>query len=145
MAVPWLVVGQLVLGNLDKIIGVVKPAFTRRKVEAPAAQTDLLNQQIAELQAASTNNAEQIGQLAAQLKEVVATISQSAIEAAAQRAATRRLSLVALVVGLIALVVAGTAHAEVTRHGGTNEALPGRQYVHVVSETDSPVQQTWIK
>ena len=145
MAVPWLVVGQLVLGNLDKIMGVVKPAFTRRKVEAPSAQTDLINQQIAELQAASTSNAEQIGQLAAQLKEVVATISQTAIEAAAQRAATRRLSWAALVVGIIALVVAGTAHAEITRHGGTNDAVPDRKYVHVVSETDSPVQQTWIK
>ena len=28
MAMPWLAVGQLVLANLDTIIGVVKPAFT---------------------------------------------------------------------------------------------------------------------
>ena len=34
MPVPWLVVGKLVLANLDTIIGVVKPAFTRKKVEA---------------------------------------------------------------------------------------------------------------
>ena len=146
MAVPWLAVGQLVLGNLDKIIGVVKPAFTRRKVEALPTQTDLLNQQIAELQAASSNNAEQIAQLAAQLKEVVATISQSALEAAAQRRAARRLSYAALAVAVVALVVgAATAHAEITRHAGSNDALPDRQYVHVVSEADSPVQQTWIK
>src|SRR5688572_9360667 len=38
-----------------------------------------------------------------------------------------------------------TAQAEVTRHGGSNEALPDQKYVHVVSETDSPVMQTWIK
>ncbi len=38
-----------------------------------------------------------------------------------------------------------TAHAEVTRHGGSNEALPDKKYVHVVSEADSPVMQTWIK
>jgi len=37
------------------------------------------------------------------------------------------------------------AHAEVTRHAGGNEALPDKKYVHVVSETDSPVMQTWIK
>jgi dienelactone hydrolase len=145
MAVPWLVVGQLVLGNLDKILAVVKPAFTRRRVEAIPTQTDLLNQQIAELQAASSNNAEQIGQLAAQLKEVVATISQSAVEAAAQRAATRRLSLAALVVAVIALVFAGVANAEVTRHAGSPDALPDKKYIHAVSEADSPVQQTWIK
>ena len=60
MAVPWLAVGKLVLANLDTIIGVVKPAFTRKKVEALPSQTDLLNQQISELQAAASGNAEQI-------------------------------------------------------------------------------------
>jgi dienelactone hydrolase len=145
MAVPWLVVGQLVLGNLDKIIGVVKPAFTRRKADAAPTPSDLLNQQIAELQTASSNNAEQIGLLAAQLKEVVATISQTALEASAHRAVTRRLSYAALAVAVVALLVTGVANAEITRHAGSNDALPDKQYVHVVSEADSPVQQTWIK
>jgi len=35
--------------------------------------------------------------------------------------------------------------AEITRHAGSDAALPDKKYVHVVSETDSPVQQTWIK
>src|SRR5687768_8556692 len=35
--------------------------------------------------------------------------------------------------------------AEISRHGGSNEALPDKKYVHVVSEADSPVMQTWIK
>jgi hypothetical protein len=104
MAVPWLAFGQLVLGNLDKIIGVVKPAFTRRKVDALPSQTDLLNQQIAELQAASTNTAEQLSQLAAQLREVVATMAQSALEAAAQRAAARNLAGAALAISVAALL-----------------------------------------
>jgi len=108
MAVPWLAVGQLVLGNLDNIIRVVKPAFTRRPVDTPATQTDLLNQQIAELQTASSNNAEQIGQLATQLKEFVATVSQSANEAAAQRTAALRLSRVALAISVVALLAAIT-------------------------------------
>jgi hypothetical protein len=106
MAVPWLVVGQLVLGNLDKIIGVVKPAFTRSRVEALPTQTDLLNQQIAELQAASSSNAEQIRLLAAQLKEFVATVSQSAEEAAAQRAAAVRRSRIAIALSVVAVLVA---------------------------------------
>lgn len=108
MAVPWLVVGNLVLGNLDNILRVVKPAFTRRKVDTPATQTDLLNQQIAELQTASSNNAEQIGQLATQLKEFVASVSQSAEEAAAQRSAALRLSRVAIALSVVAMVVAVT-------------------------------------
>jgi len=37
------------------------------------------------------------------------------------------------------------AYAEITRHAGGDEALPDKKYVHVVSEADSPVQQTWIK
>jgi len=37
------------------------------------------------------------------------------------------------------------AHGEITRHGGGDEALPDRQYVHVVSQAESPVMQTWIK
>jgi CHASE3 domain sensor protein len=109
MAVPWLVVGQLVLNNLDKIIGVVKPAFTRKKVDVASAQFDLLNQQIAELQGAASNNAEQIAQLATQLKDVIAALAQSSTEAAAQRAAARKLSYVALTVSIVALLgVAGS-------------------------------------
>ena len=76
MAVPWLAVGNLVLNNLDKIIGVVKPGFTRKKVEVSSAQFDLINQQIAELQTAASGNAEQISQLATQLKDVVAALAQ---------------------------------------------------------------------
>ncbi|HUQ11288.1 MAG TPA: dienelactone hydrolase family protein [Steroidobacteraceae bacterium] len=42
-------------------------------------------------------------------------------------------------------LVAVTAHAEITRHAGGNEALPDKKYIHVVSEKVSPVTQTWIK
>jgi hypothetical protein len=106
MAVPWLAVGSLVLGNLDKIMGVVKPGFTRKKVEVPSAQFDLLNQQIAELQAAASTNAEQIRDLAAQVKELVAALGQAAIEAAAHRAATRRWSYAALSISIVAILLA---------------------------------------
>jgi len=107
MAVPWLVVGKLVLNNLDTIIGVVRPAFTRRKVEALPTQADLLNQQIAELQAAASSNAEQIKELAAQLKEVVAALEQAATDAAAERAKNRRLSQAAIVASVVAVLLAG--------------------------------------
>jgi hypothetical protein len=106
MALPWLAVGKLVLNNLDTIMGVVKPAFTRKRVEAIATQTDLLNQQIAELQAASTGNSEQIARLAAQLKELVEALAQGATEAAADRAALRKLGYVAMSVSGLAVVIA---------------------------------------
>jgi predicted HAD superfamily Cof-like phosphohydrolase len=106
MPLPWLAVGQLVLGNLDKIIGLVKPAFTRGKVEVAPARADLIDQQIAELQTAAANNAEQIAALATQLKDVVAALEQAGVEAAAQRAATRRLALGAALIALAALIAA---------------------------------------
>lgn len=46
---------------------------------------------------------------------------------------------------VVALTLGGAAHAAITKHGGSDAVLPDQQYVHVVSEADSPVQQTWIK
>jgi hypothetical protein len=112
MPVPWIVVGGMVLSNLDKIMAVVKPAFTRKPIEAPESQADmlnqrnLLNQQIAELQTATLANAEQIRNLAAQLKDVVAALDQYAAAAAAHRIHTRRLSYAALGLSAGALMVA---------------------------------------
>lgn len=102
MPVPWLAVGSLVLGNLDKIMSLVKPSFTRRG-DAAGNQAELLTQQITELQAAAASNAEQIKILAEQLKDVVAALEQAGLAAAADRAATRRLAAIALVVGLAGL------------------------------------------
>ncbi len=108
MAVPWLVVGQLVLSNLDKIIAVVKPGFTRKRADAPspagATPSDLLSQQIAELQTAAALNADQIAALAIQLKDVVAALEQAGQEAAAQRALAKRMALVAIAIACAALL-----------------------------------------
>jgi septal ring factor EnvC (AmiA/AmiB activator) len=103
MPVPWLTVGKLVLGNLDTIMNVVRPGFTRRKLDDTADRTALLNQQISELQAAAASNAEQVRQLAAQLKEVVAALAQSAAEVTAERAARKRLANIAVVLAGVAL------------------------------------------
>ena len=105
MAVPWLAVGSLVLGNLDKIMSVMKPGFTRRKVEVASAQFDLLNQQIAELQTAASTNAEQIRDLAAQVKEVVEALAQAAANAAAERAMMRRLVTLAIALSVVSIAL----------------------------------------
>jgi hypothetical protein len=113
MAVPWLMVGQLVLSNLDKIIAVVKPGFTRRRADVtltPGAgggvPGDLVSQQIAELQTASALNSEQIAALATQLKDVVAAIEQAGQEAVRQRAAVRRIALLSGGIAIAAIIVA---------------------------------------
>jgi hypothetical protein len=103
MPVPWLTVGKLVLGNLDSIMHVVRPAFTKKKLDEADERTRLLNQQIAELQAAAASNAEQVQELAAQLKEVVAALAQSAAEVQAERASRRRMVIVALGASMVAL------------------------------------------
>jgi methyl-accepting chemotaxis protein len=108
MALPWLAVGQLVLTNLDTIIGVVKPAFTRKKVEALPNQTDLLNQQISELQAAASSNADQISQLATQIKEVVAALEQAARSAQLERQKLGRLCFTAIAISLISIAAVVT-------------------------------------
>jgi dipeptidyl aminopeptidase/acylaminoacyl peptidase len=46
---------------------------------------------------------------------------------------------------LVTLALSAAANAGITRHAGSNEALPDSKYVHVVTEADSPVMQTWIK
>jgi len=50
-----------------------------------------------------------------------------------------------IVLAVAAWATGNVAQAAITRHGGSDEALPDRKYIHVVSETDSPVMQTWIK
>jgi uncharacterized coiled-coil protein SlyX len=94
------------LGNLDKILAVVRPVFTSKKIERVDAQTDLLNQQIAELQGAAAANAEQIRALAAQLKDVISALEQAAESAARERAVARRMSAFALTMGMAALLTA---------------------------------------
>ena len=106
MAVPWLAVGKLVLNNLDTVLGVVKPAFTRKKDDAAANQADLVNKQIAELQSAVATNAEQIKDLAEQLKNVVTALDDAAQAVAIERAKTRRFALAAIVISVAALAVA---------------------------------------
>jgi hypothetical protein len=109
MPIPWLTVGKLVVSNLDTIIGVVKPVFTRKDAAAAPDPSALLNQQVAELQAAATANAERIGQLAAQLKEVVAGLEQAAASAAAEHARTRRLAWAGIAMGATALLLSAAS------------------------------------
>lgn len=50
-----------------------------------------------------------------------------------------------MMLAAMTLAYAVATPAEITRHDGANEALPDQPFIHVVSEQDSPVMQTWIK
>lgn len=104
MAVPWLAVGKLVLANLDSIVGVAKPLFTRKKPDSQPAQGDLVSQQIAELQAASAGNAERIQALAAQLKQVVTALDEAALAAVREREKGRSLAIAAISISVLSLI-----------------------------------------
>jgi len=47
--------------------------------------------------------------------------------------------------GLFCLLCAAVASAEIRNNPGSEKPLPHDKYIHVVSEADSPVQQTYIK
>lgn len=104
MAVTWLAVGKLVLANLDTIVGVAKPLFTRNKPDSQPTEADLVGQQIAELQAASSGNAERIRDLAAQLKQVVTALDEAALAAAREREKARRLAIAAIAISVLSLI-----------------------------------------
>lgn len=97
---------KAILPHLGTITSTVAPVFTRKPTEQETAERALLAQQIAELQAASVQNAEQVRALAAQLQNALASLEQAA------GAAQRRLQwlaagcIAALLLSLLALALA---------------------------------------
>lgn len=70
---PWLIPTlKVVLPHLGTIISVAKPVFTRKRAAAAAEQPALAQQQIDELQAAVSQNAVHIRELAAALEQAAA-------------------------------------------------------------------------
>jgi hypothetical protein len=71
----WLIPAlKAVLPHVGDIVAAAKPVFTKKKPDTPVAEA----QQIAELQAAVTQNAEHVRELAAQLQSTVAAIEKGA-------------------------------------------------------------------
>lgn len=55
------------------------------------------------------------------------------------------LSRTILTLAASATIIASAASAEIVRYTGKADALPHEQYIRVVSEKDSPIEQTYIK
>ena len=104
----WLLpIVKLLLPHVGDIVAAAKPTFTKRKSgDAVVEQGALVPQQIAELQAAVSENATHIKELAEQLRLTVIAIEQGA--AAAEKRVRRiyALALTAALLSFAALCIA---------------------------------------
>jgi hypothetical protein len=103
----WLIPAlKAVLPHVGTIISAASPVFTKKRTDAPADQTALLQQQISELQSAVSQNAANIKDLAAQLQSTVAALEQAALTAQADLRRTRLLCVASVAMSAIALCAA---------------------------------------
>jgi hypothetical protein len=92
---PWILpVLKAVLPHVKTIYDTAAPVFTKKKAEAVPEPTVLLQQQIAELQAAAGQNAANVKELAAQLQSTVSALEQAAALAEGR---LRRVTIIAAV------------------------------------------------
>lgn len=94
---------RLILPHVGNIVAAAKPVFTRRR---DAADQSTVQQQIGELQAAATENAALVKELAEQLQQTVTALEQTA---SFTQERVRRLfafSVAAMLVALVALFIA---------------------------------------
>ena len=110
----WLIPAlKAVLPHVGDILSAAKPAFTKRKPETAANQGDLIQQQIAELQAAVSQQASHIKELAAQLQSTLTALEKAAL-LAEQR--LRRVLIFTAVSAAVAVAALGVAFiAVITR------------------------------
>jgi chromosome segregation ATPase len=101
----WLIPAlKAVLPHVATIISAAAPVFTKRKTEAAVNQA-LLQQQIAELQQAASENAAHIKELAAQLQSTVAALEQAAAIAEAKLRRALLLCIAAAILSALSLCV----------------------------------------
>lgn len=102
----WLIPAlKAVLPHLGTIISAAAPAFTKKKIDAMADQTLLLQQQIGELQSAASQNSAYIKELAAQLQSTVAALEQAASVAESKLRRAFLLCVAAAAISAISLCV----------------------------------------
>jgi hypothetical protein len=103
----WLQVAlKAVIPHVGDILTAAKPAFTKQKPLPAANQGDLMQQQIAELQAAVSQQASHVKELAAQLENTI-----NALEKAAQlaEARLRRVLIFTAVAAAVSIAALGVA------------------------------------
>ena len=98
---------KAILPHVSDVVSAVRPVFTRKKAAAVATNPgDLVQQQIAELQAAAAQNADHIKELAAQLQSTVSALESAALTAEARLRRAVVMCAVAMAISVVALFVA---------------------------------------
>jgi hypothetical protein len=100
---------KAILPHVGMIVDAAKPVFTRKK---PETGTDV-QQQITELQAAATLNAEHVKELAEQLQSTVAALEQSALIAESRLRRATLSASISVAVSIAALLVAVISYLRV--------------------------------
>lgn len=106
MAAWFLPALKAVLPHVGTIISSAAPVFTKKTDITAANQTLLLQQQITELQAAASQNATHVRELAEQLQSTLAALEQGATLAEARMRRALVFCAAAIGVSSVALVVA---------------------------------------
>ena len=96
---------KLILPHVGNIVAATKPVFTKKAAD-PEEQSGVVQQQIAELQSAASQNASHIKELAEQLRLTVAALEQSAGETEKRIKRAYTMALSALVVALASAGIA---------------------------------------
>jgi len=104
---PWILPAlKAVLPHVKTIYETAAPVFTKKKAEAVQDPTPLLQQQIAELQAAAAQNTAHVKELAAQLQSTVAALQEAAALAEHRLRRVTILAAIASALSVSALLVA---------------------------------------
>ena len=99
---------KAILPHVGDVVSAVKPVFTRKKVGMTPASpgADLVQQQIAELQAAAAQNADHIKELASQLQSTVSALEQAAALAETRLRRAVVMCAVGMAISIVSLFVA---------------------------------------
>ena len=100
----WLPVLKVVLPYVTTVATAAIPAFTSRK--GGEKSTELMAQQIAELQGAAAQNAESVKLLAEQLQRTLEGLEEAAARAEQAQKQTRAIAVAGVAVALLALLTA---------------------------------------
>lgn len=103
--VAWFVPAlKAVLPHIGSILSAAMPVFTKKNTDAVADRT-LLQQQIAELQAATAQNSAHIKELAAQLQSTVTALEAAAAITAMKARRVLLFNIVAIILSVAALAL----------------------------------------
>lgn len=99
----WLPALKAILPYVSQVVSVALPVFT--KIADKNKSADVIPDQIQELQAAVTHNAESLKVLADQLQKTITSIEAGAVRMESELRAIRRLSVAAILMSLAAIGV----------------------------------------